>query len=254
PRRAPIIPRRRCHADFVLSLAYPTVRCTGDYVYVVVPESRSVQDFLKAVFTLEQETERVSTNALADALKVKAPSVTDMARRLESAGLLHYEKYRGMTLSAEGRRVALGVLRRHRLIELYLMSELGYELYEVHAEAEQLEHVVSEKFVEAIAQRLGNPNLDPHGDPIPNADGVMIQRDLQPLSELTEHTRARVAQLRTEQSDLLQHLQDRGLMLNAPVEVLSREPFHGPLTVLIGDTERTIGHQVAQAVWVEISL
>ncbi len=214
-------------------------------------ESRSGEDFLKAVYVLQQQADRVSTNALAEALDIKAPSVTDMARRLESNGFLNYEKYRGVWLTEQGRAVALKVLRRHRLIELYLVQELGYALHEVHDEAEILEHNVSDRFVRALAEKMGNPDVDPHGDPIPDAQGVMIKRDLTPLSEITLNTPATVARLRAEETDMLQHILERGLRLNAHIEVTGRDPFEGPITVLVDGQERVVGHTVASSVWVE---
>ena len=214
-------------------------------------ESRSGEDFLKAVYVLQQQTDRVSTNALAEALGIKAPSVTDMARRLEGSGFLNYEKYRGVWLTERGRAVALKVLRRHRLIELYLVQELGYALHEVHDEAEILEHNVSDRFVRALAEKMDNPDVDPHGDPIPNAQGVMIKRDLIPLSEITLNTPATVARLRSEENDMLQHILERGLCLNALIEVTGRDPSEGPITVLIDGEERVVGHTVASSVWVE---
>ncbi|MBC7813828.1 MAG: metal-dependent transcriptional regulator, partial [Burkholderiales bacterium] len=131
-------------------------------------QSKSVDDFLKAIYVLQQQMERVSTNALADVLTISAPSVTDMAQRLVAAGLVDYQKYRGVVLTDAGMEIALKIIRRHRLIELYLVEELGYLLPEVHEEAERLEHAVSERFIEAVATKLGKPAVDPHGDPIPD--------------------------------------------------------------------------------------
>lgn len=218
-------------------------------------ESRSAENFLKAVYTLLQsgEDERVSTNALAEALGVKAPSVTDMARRLEESGLLDYKKYRGVKLTDMGERVALRVLRRHRLLELYLMQELDYALHEVHDEAEVLEHHVSDRFVEAIERKMDFPDLDPHGDPIPNADGTIVQRELLVLTDLNLNTPATVARLRPEHNDMLQHILDRGLGLDARVEIVGRDPFDGPLTILVDGEQRVVGHTVAGAIWVEVA-
>lgn len=210
----------------------------------------SSENFLKAVYVLQQHSERVSTNALADALSVKAPSVTDMARRLEIAGYLDYQKYRGVALTPKGLDVALRVLRRHRLIELYLMEELGYELHEVHDEAEVLEHHVSDRFIDALAHKLGDPDLDPHGDPIPTADGEVAHRELVPLSELALHTPTVIARLRTEQTEMLQHILERGLRINTPVTVIARDPFEGPVTLLVNDVQTIVGYNVASAVWV----
>lgn len=214
-------------------------------------KSRSAEDFIKAVYVLQQQAERVSTNALADALSITAPSVTDMARRLEDTGLLDYQKYKGVKLLADGHALALKLLRRHRLIELYLVQELGYGLHEVHDEAEVLEHNVSDRFVEAIAAKLGHPDVDPHGDPIPTVDGTIVKRDLTLLSEIALHTPATVARLNSEQGDMLEHMIERGVCLNADIEVVERDPFEGPVTVVVDGETRILGHTVAAAIWVE---
>ncbi len=214
--------------------------------------SRSVDDFVKAVYVLEQKADgRVSTNALAESLGITAPSVTDMARRLHEAEYVDYQKYQGVLLREKGRDMALKVLRRHRLIELYLMQELGYELHEVHDEAEKLEHYVSDRFVSAVAHKLGNPDVDPHGDPIPSADGVIVQRELTPLAELPLHTPATVARLKAEGQEMLQHILERGFALGTSVEVTGRDPFNGPLTVQVNGDERVLGYNVASVIWVE---
>lgn len=217
-----------------------------------ITESRSVQNFLKAVYALQQSDERVSTNALADALAIKAPSVTDMARQLEAEQLIDYEKYRGVRLTTSGRELALKVLRRHRLIELYLVEELGYALHEVHEEAEELEHHVSDRFVEAIAHKLGDPELDPHGDPIPSIHGTIARRDLLPLSELSPGQQATVARFKSDNSDMLEHILDRGFKLESEVEVVARDPFDGPVTVRLNGEERVIGCLVAANILVAV--
>jgi DtxR family transcriptional regulator, Mn-dependent transcriptional regulator len=215
-------------------------------------QSRSVEDFLKAVYTLQQDMDRVSTNALAEALGVKAPSVTDMARRLVEADLIDYQKYQGVRLTSDGQDIALKIVRRHRLIELYLVRELGYEIHEVHAEAENLEHAVSNRFVEAVALKLGNPDLDPHGDPIPAPDGTIVDRDLVPLAELPVNTSAMICRFISTNEEMLQHILDRGFELETVVTVLTRDPFDGPLTVCVGDEKRVIGHHVASCILVEV--
>lgn len=214
--------------------------------------SKSVEDFLKAVYVLENEQDggRVSTNTLRDALSITAPSVTDMAQRLVSAGLVDYQKYRGVVLTDAGREIALRVIRRHRLIELYLMRELGYALHEVHDEAERLEHAVSDRFVEAIAHKLDDPLTDPHGDPIPAADGTVVQRELVPLTQLGNHIQATVCRLLTSDGDMLQHILDRGFHIDARIEIVARDPFDGPITALIDGEQRVIGHHVAAHVLV----
>jgi DtxR family Mn-dependent transcriptional regulator len=215
-------------------------------------QSESVENFVKAVYHLQQRMERVSTKALAQLLEISAPSVTDMAQRLMAAGLVDYRKHRGVVLTPSGEEVALKVIRRHRLVELYLVEELGYAPYEVHEEAERLEHAVSDRFVEEIARRLGDPAVDPHGDPIPAANGTIISRDLKPLTELPTHMIARVSRFETSSSEMLRHILDRGFSLNARVEVLARDPFDGPITVLIDGQERVIGHNVAASILLEV--
>jgi DtxR family Mn-dependent transcriptional regulator len=214
-------------------------------------QSKSVQDFLKAVYSLQLPDERVSTNALADVLNVQAPSITDMAQRLVSAGLIDYERYKGVRLTHAGETLALKMIRRHRLIELYLVRELEYALQEVHEEAEKLEHAVSDHFIEAIARKLGNPDFDPHGDPIPTAEGVIAQRDLHPLSEWPLNTPAVVSRIKAEGQDMLKHILERGFKLESHLEVLSHDPFDGPLTVNVDGSERLIGHNVANCILVE---
>jgi DtxR family Mn-dependent transcriptional regulator len=213
--------------------------------------SESGQNFLKSVYALQQEMERVSTNALADVLGISAPSVTDMAQRLEEAGLLDYQKYRGVVLTDRGQRAALQIIRRHRLIELYLVEQLGYALHEVHDEAENLEHAVSDRFVEAVSARLGHPLLDPHGDPIPAEDGTIAHRDLRPLADWPLHRPAAIAQIRAASPAMLEYIIGRGIALGTPVEVLARDPFDGPITLLLGGREQIIGHNVAACLLIE---
>ena len=214
--------------------------------------SQSVEDFLKAVYTLQREGDRVSTNALADALRISAPAVTDMAQRLVEEGTVDYLKYRGVRLTDEGERVALQMLRRHRLIETYLVRDLGYQLHEIHDEAEALEHSVSDRFVEAIARKLGEPSYDPHGDPIPNLEGIMQERNLQPLSTLRPNSRARIRRFIMDDPAMLQNTQERGLTMGVTLEVVARDPFEGPVTLRLGAAgTQTIGHKMASSILVE---
>lgn len=218
-----------------------------------MPErSKSKEDFLKAIYALQQVSERVATNALAEALGIAAPSVTDMARRMEVEGMIEYQKYRGVRLTQAGEQVALHVLRRHRLLEAYLVEELGYALHEVHTEAEVLEHAVSDRFIEAIAIKLDHPTIDPHGDPIPSADGVVTKRNLIALTQLSLHTPAMVSRLKAESDDILQHILARGFKLGAQINITARDPFDGPITTQVDNQERVIGFNVAQMILVEV--
>lgn len=226
--------------------------------------SRAVENFLKAVYVLQQQADRessvadlsdegrVSTNALAEALMISAPSVTDMARRMVDANLVNYQKYYGVRLTEEGSAIALRVIRRHRLIETYLAEELGYDLYEVHDEAEELEHVVSDRFIEAIALKLGQPTVDPHGDPIPTKDGIVTRADTIPLTELPINIPAVVSRFAAESSEMMQYMMARHFRLGAEVMVLEREPFQGPVTVHINDDKSVIGYKVAACIFVEV--
>ncbi len=214
--------------------------------------SQSVEDFLKAVYRLQRESDRVSTSALAVALDISAPAVTDMAQRLMEDGRVDYLKYRGVRLTAEGERVALKMLRRHRLIEAYLVQDLGYQLHEVHDEAEALEHTVSDRFVEAISRKLNNPRYDPHGDPIPDLKGVMPVRELQPLSQLALRTPARIRRLVMDDSAMLRDTQVRGLEIGRTLEVVARDEFDGPIQVVVEPRNaQTIGFKMASFILVE---
>lgn len=213
--------------------------------------SKSVEDFLKAIYTLQQHNDRVSTNSLAEMLSILPPSVTDMAQRLAASGLVDYQKYRGVVLTDAGEEIALKMIRRHRLIELYLVRELDYALEDVHDEAERLEHAVSDRFVEAVAAKLNDPELDPHGEPIPTPEGMLPQRDdLLPLTEMPEHTPGTVSRLKTDSSEMLRHILDRGFKLDSSVEVLNRDPFEGPVTALVDGNERVVGYTVAACIFV----
>lgn len=218
--------------------------------------TESIENFVKAVYALEQglnpaEGDRVSTNALSESLNISAPSVTDMAQRLEEEGLIDYQRYKGIRLTGSGTDLALKVLRRHRLIELFLVQELGYALHEVHEEAEALEHAVSDRFVEALVAKLGDPSVDPHGDPIPRHDGAMATRTLVPLASLEVGQAARVARFVFEDNDMLQYALDKGFQLHRPVQVIAREPFAGPLTVRFDDADVVIGATLADSILVE---
>ena len=215
--------------------------------------SQSVEDFLKAIYRLQRDSDRVSTNALADALNITAPAVTDMAQRLMEDGTVDYRKYRGVRLTDRGEQVALKMLRRHRLIEAYLVHDLGFQLHEVHDEAEALEHTVSDRFIEAISSKLGHPSFDPHGDPIPSMDGVMPERDLLPLSNLELNTPARIRRFIMDDPQMLQDTQHRGLILGETLRVVARDPFEGPITVKApARPPMIIGHKMASCILVEV--
>ena len=178
-----------------------------------------------------------------------------MAQRLMEDGTVDYLKYRGVRLTTEGEQVALKMLRRHRLIEAYLVQDLGYQLHEVHDEAEALEHTVSDRFVEAISQKLNNPRYDPHGDPIPDLEGFMPVRTLQPLSELALNSPARIRRLVMDDPAMLHDTQVRGLEIGRTLEVVARDEFDGPIQVIVKPRNaQTIGFKMASFILVEIVL
>jgi DtxR family Mn-dependent transcriptional regulator len=212
--------------------------------------SKANEDFLKAVYLLQQDQDRVQTSLLADALGISAPSTTEMAKKLAKANLVIHEPYHGIRLTIAGERVALEIVRNHRLLELFLVQTLGYSWDEVHEEAEQLEHAVSDRLMQRIAEFLGNPRYDPHGDPIPGPEGDIHDRELTPLSEWSIGEKGMVARLRDQSSDMLRYLEEKGLIIAAQVEVIKTDPFDGPLTLLVDGAEQVIGVHVAQYVLV----
>jgi DtxR family transcriptional regulator, Mn-dependent transcriptional regulator len=209
------------------------------------PLTRSAEDYLKAIYHLTEGGNAASTNELAQVLDLAPASVSGMLRRLAEQGLVEHEPYRGVTLAREGRRVALRMLRRHRLIEAYLVAHLGYTWDTVHDEAERLEHAVSDALVERMAKVLGNPLEDPHGDPIPGPDGALAELVYVPLSDVAPNEEVEIRRVTTSQPDRLRYLGAAGLMPGTRVRVTSAEPFQGPIKLQIGKKEQVIGHELA---------
>ncbi len=207
--------------------------------------TEAVEDFLKTVYLLQRQYNPVPTSILAEQLGVKPPSVTEMAKKLAEHGLLAYEKYKGIGLTDPGRLVALEVIRHHRLIEMYLTQALGYSWDEVHDEADRLEHVISEQFEERIAAALGHPNLDPHGDPIPELDGSIPAQETFLLANAQIDAPNIVRRITDQSPDMLRYLASIGLVPGAQVTVTAREPFDGPIHLRIEDNEAVISHEVA---------
>lgn len=207
--------------------------------------TRSAEDYLKAIFRLATPGKPAGTNELAQALELAPASVSGMLRRLAEQGLVDHEPYRGVTLSPEGRRVALRMVRRHRIIEAYLVAQLGYTWDTVHEEAERLEHAVSDALIERMARVLGNPRVDPHGDPIPEPDGTLAELVYTPLTEIGAGEDAEIRRVDTSHPDRLRYIAANGLMPGTRVRVTRREPFQGPITLRVDDRERIIGHELA---------
>jgi DtxR family Mn-dependent transcriptional regulator len=207
--------------------------------------TRSVEDYLKTIYRLTPAGRPAATSEIAQALDLSPASVSGMIKRLSEQRLLDHAPYRGAQLTEEGRRVALRMIRRHRLIESYLVAALGYSWDTVHDEAERLEHAVSDTLVERMAAAMGHPTSDPHGDPIPGADGSMIEEDVVPLSELPAGPEFAIRRVRAEDPELLRHLADRGLRPGVMVTIVERQPFNGPITIRLAEVDQVIGAEVA---------
>lgn len=215
--------------------------------------SRSSEDYLKAVYTLARDGTPASTSSLAEHLGVQPASVTGMVKRLAQRGLLAHVPYRGVQLTREGTRQALRVIRRHRILETYLTERLGYAWEEVHEEAERLEHTASDRLIEAMAHALGDPSHDPHGSPIPTAEGDMETASHDTLAEAPLHRPHVIQSVRDDQADGLRAMEARGLLPGVPVRVVARAP-DGSMTVEVGGDEgasRPIPSWLARQIYVE---
>jgi len=204
--------------------------------------SDAVQDYAKAIYSLHQRhAEPVSTSALAERLEVSPASASAMVKRLESLGLVRRELYHGVELTAAGERVALEVMRHHRLLELYLAEALDMSWDRVHDEAEKLEHAISPELSELIARKLGNPTRDPHGDPIPSATGEIEEDSSLPLAGLEPGDSGTFARVSDSDPEALRYLSSRGIAPGDRFEVLERQPFEGPLVVRFASGDHALG-------------
>lgn len=211
--------------------------------------SQAVEDYLKAIYKL-QGTGSASTTNIARTLNVSSASVTNMVKRLAELRLVEYQSYRGVTLTEAGEKIALEIIRHHRLLELYLKEVLGYGWDKLHEEAEHLEHHISEEFEAKIEEMLGYPTHDPHGDPIPTREGEVAATPDQPLADIEARTEVIVHRVSDFDPDLLHYLESLGLMPRARVLVLEKAPFHGPITLNVQGQQHVIGHEVAEQVFV----
>jgi DtxR family Mn-dependent transcriptional regulator len=215
--------------------------------------SPSIEDYLKAIYKLEEQEDcpPASTGEVAQAMDVSPASASNMIKRLDDLGFLTYEAYEGATLTKPGRTVALEVIRHHRLLELYLKEVMGFSWDEIHEEAEILEHHISERFESRIEEMLGHPSRDPHGHPIPNRDGTIDDLPTRSLADLGEGDTAQIDHVRDEDGDLLDLLEQRGLLPGVSVEVVETRPLDGLLVVAVEGENQLIGRPVAQKIVVE---
>jgi len=210
--------------------------------------SVAVQDYAKAIYSIGGE---VSNSAISERLRVSPASASAMVKRLESLGLVTHRPYQGVSLTPAGERVALEVIRHHRLIELYLAQALGMPWDRVHEEAEVLEHAISPQLSELIAEALGNPTRDPHGDPIPTPEGQIAERPTRALAELEPGDEGTFVRVSDSDPEMLRYLSRRGITPGDRFEVVDKQPFEGPLTVRFDGEEHALGGGLARAMRTE---
>jgi DtxR family Mn-dependent transcriptional regulator len=216
--------------------------------------SEAIENYAKAIYALARRGDgTVTTNALAERVGVSAGSVSSMVKKLAERDLAEHEPYGAIQLTAEGRRVALSVLRHHRLLELYLAEHLGVPWDRVHEEAEALEHVISEDLAARIAAKLGHPTHDPHGDPIPDAALVIDEGHTRSLAEMDIGERGRFVRVSDTDPEMLRYLDGRGIALGDELEVVAREPFDGPLTVRFGSEDHVFGGGLTRAMRIDVT-
>lgn len=213
----------------------------------------AVEDYAKAIYSLTGwGSETASTNDLAEKLGVKAGSVSAMIKKLDEAGLVERVPYHGVRLTADGTRVAMKVLRRHRLLELFLAEVLDVPWEKVHDEAEVLEHWLSDDLTDLISKKLDEPDFDPHGDPIPDRDLEITETETTALATLDPGESARFTRVSDSNPEMLAYLSECGISVGDQLELIERQPFNGPITVKIGDDSHVLGLTLAQAMRVEL--
>jgi len=205
------------------------------------------ENYLKAIYKIsEKNKQSVSTNAISERISTTAASVTDMIKRLSSKALVNYERYKGVTLTEDGNRHATNLIRKHRLWEVFLVEKLGFQWDEVHELAEELEHIQSEELANKLDSYLGNPKFDPHGDPIPNAEGKFTLRAQTPLTAMGVETQGTLIGVKVHDKPFLSHLNSLKIKLGTKLNVLSNNNYDGSVTVLIDEEkEATLSHKVA---------
>jgi DtxR family Mn-dependent transcriptional regulator len=233
-------------------VAAKTKKATGGNGGALAGLSAAVQDYLREIYKLQSESERVKTSTLAQRMRVAPPSATAMVKKLASLGLAEHELYRGVRLTRSGERIALEMLRHHRLLELYLVETLELGIDAVHAEADRLEHALSETLEDRIDEVLGSPTEDPHGDPIPDAKLRIVHSNAKPLIELEPGEAATVQRVPDGDAELLRYLGTLALLPGQHVELIQAAPFGGPLTLRVNGREAAISHQLGSHIRVSI--
>jgi DtxR family Mn-dependent transcriptional regulator len=213
----------------------------------------SEENYLKSIYHLTTSLDReVSTNDIAEMMETKASSVTDMLKKLAEKDLVHYKKYQGVSLTENGKLAAKMIVRKHRLWEVFLVEKLDFSWDEVHDIAEQLEHIKSEKLINKLDNFLGNPTEDPHGDPIPDAQGRIIAIEKQLLSELMANQTGICVGVKDNSSDFLKYLDKQQIGLGTKIDVLTKETFDLSLKIKVNDIEMTISNKIASNLFVKV--
>lgn len=215
--------------------------------------SQSEENYLKAVYHLQQESkEGVSTNAIAGAMRTKASSVTDMMKKLADKSLVDYVKYKGVSLTENGVKAALGIIRKHRLWEVFLLEKLNFQWDQVHEIAEQLEHINSEELIDRLDVFLGHPQRDPHGDPIPDKKGNIKRLEKKLLSELNKGERGVLVGVKDTDANFLQYLDKRSIGIGTKINVLGREFFDGSMVIQVQSEQFFISKKIAENLYIEL--
>ena len=215
----------------------------------------STEDYLKTIYRLGLEGTPAQTSAIAEALGIAPPSVSGMLKRLSESGLVEHVRYHGVTLTRVGARAAVHVIRRHRVLETYLATKLGYDWDSVHEEAERLEHAASDELIERMVMALGNPQYHPHGAPIPSKDGTMETPECVPLTDIAVGELVELRMVSDKNPERLRYLSSLALKPGISFEVLSRQPFRGPINIrLVGPSsqEHVIGYELARSLFCDV--
>jgi len=214
--------------------------------------SQAEENYLKAIYALDIETKKgISTNLIAEKMQTKASSVTDMLQKLSDKRLVNYKKYQGVQLSAKGKKIATSVIRKHRLWETFLVRKLNFSWDEVHDIAEQLEHIKSRELMERLDQFLDYPNVDPHGDPIPDKDGIITKRSKVKLSALKENEESILLSVKDSSVDFLKYLNKMKIAIGNTIKVLSIEPFDGSRQIEMNSRRFVISENVAENLYLK---
>lgn len=215
--------------------------------------STSIEDYVKAIYGLEIEDEKATTKRIAQRLGVKMASVTGMVKHLAAEGYIRHTPYYGAKMSEKGRRVAVDLIRRHRLIETFLCETLGLSWDEVDADAEVLEHAVSDRLIERIYEFLGQPEFDPHGSPIPRRDGSVPPARGRPLADMPAGSRGEVVEVSDQDPEFLRYLTGLGLQIGSEIHIRDRAPFGGPITIQLDTTTVALGPDAAKRIRVAVT-